>query len=673
MNTPSLLLRPSFPSSSNHLLSAALAGALCFATAGVADGASWIGGNGNWDNAFGSENWSPADEPDDNDDASFSTPHTVRLIISSPFVLSHSIGSLNMSGGSTLNMSGQPMSVSGSVALSGTNTRLVAPSSYLGVYDGNIGINSGSTLFLDNGSVSLDSLTSSRNLTISGGTLRGHGYVNLGDRGNYALNTTINNNGTITASNATSTSFPPPEPTRLYFGTSDYSATFDLDGSLETGIVHIDRNQTLETRIPLADAFNGSLSMVQNSTLIIDGRWLVGANTSWSLGTGGTLAIDNGAIAGTGGAPAGTATISGMAFTQAGGTITVMDADGTLVIDVPYIFSGGLHNNAGRVILKKSATIGAGATFAGTGALIIANGSQTVTEPGANLNTVVNLQGALRIGSSHTITELAAKKLQMAPTGELHVDIIGTATNQSDRIVVSGIAELNGSLNLDFGEVSPGVPFVPAVGQKFSVLSAGGGFTGTFKTLRPSAMPAGLAIKISYLPTVVEAEVISGDEYEIWVHGFPTVTTPADRLLTADPDHDGLSNLFEFALDDDPGSSSSSGKVIAKIAPVAGENVLTLTFPVRAANESYDTPGGEFLMIGMGDPYLHYKAQASADFTSFDLDVERVTGADATAIQAGLPALSPGWTYITCRSGGTATADPHKFMRLDISEGPLPP
>jgi hypothetical protein len=674
MKIPPCPLRAGFPSISNRLLSPALAAALGLTPADLASGATWIGGNGDWENASGHENWSPADEPDDGEDATFTTPHTVWLRVSSPFVLSHSIGTLNMSGGSTLNMGGEPLSVSAFVNLSGAGTRLVARGSYLGVNNGSISIGSGSTLFLDYGAIGLNSRTADRHLTISGGALVGYGNVIVDDRSDYNVDydTTINNNGTITASNASATYFPPPYAGRLYFGNSDYGARLDLDGSLEAGVVNIEHNQTLETKIPLADAFNGNLSMAQDSKLIIDRTWLSDPDT-WSLGTGGTMVIDNGATTGAGGIPAGTATIAGITFTQTGGTITVIDADGTLQIDVPYTFSGGLLNNSGRVILQKNATIAAGASFAGTGTLTIADGGEMVTEPGANANTVVDLQGSLRIGSSSTITDVAAKKLQMAPTADVHVDLIGTSSNQYDHVMVNGIAELNGTLNLHFGEVSPGVPFVPEVGQKFNILSASGGVTGTFKALATSAMSEGLTFKINYLPTAVEAEVISGDEFELWVHHFPSIASPADRLRTGDPDQDGLNNLVEFALDDDPGSSSPSGKVATRIASVNGQNVLTLTFPVRFANESYDTPGGEFLMIGLANPSLHYKAQATDNLTSFGLDVERVTGEDAAAIQAGLPILSPGWTYTTCRSAGPVIANPRTFMRLDISEGPLPP
>ena len=129
---------------------------------------------------------------------------------------------------------------------------------------------------------------------------------------------------------------------------------------------------------------------------------------------------------------------------------------------------------------------------------------------------------------------------------------------------------------------------------------------------------------------------------------------------------------MEFALDDDPANLAPSGKLRAKIAPVGGVDALTLTLPVRNANPYYESGGGEHLVIGFVTPYLHYLIQASDDLLGFVLDVDWVQGADATAIQTGLPPLSPGWLFYTFRSPGPVAGDPSEFMRLGILEAPLP-
>ncbi|WP_265594526.1 hypothetical protein [Haloferula sp. BvORR071] len=678
MRSSPVFLRPGFrPVISNRLLSAAVVLACGLAIVEVAGAAArtatWIGGDGDWDSVYGGESWSTAASPDTDDNAILNTDHTVRLIISKPWILTHMVGSINMSGSCTLKLNNRSINVAGLTSVSGNGTLLDGAGLSSLLLSRIITVSNGGTIFLDGGTIMLRSVTDSSSLTIgTGSMLSGNGVITTEENYSPPLSSNIVNNGLIAVSKPSVLPTTPPEPGELRIAPRSYYGFghLDLDGSTEAGVVTVGRNQTFITDLPLADEFNGSLSMFHDSHLEI------GSNSNpihWSLGSGGTIEIDNGATTGTGGAPAGTATIVGAGFTQTGGTISVADADGTLQLDVPYTFNGGLLNNQGRVILKKNASIGAGASFVGTGTLSIAEGSEVVTEAGANTDTALELQGSLRIGSANTIAEVTVQKLQMGPSGKLNVDITGTSPAQYDRVTVNGVAELNGTLSLRFGEESPGVPFVPAVGQKFNILSASGGVTGTFKTLDTSATPSGLAFRINYLSTGVEAEVVSDDKYELWINRFPAVASSSDRLYTADPDQDGLNNLMEFALDEDPSSGKLNGKVVTKIASVNGEKALTLTFPVHNAGAIYDSPEGEFLVIGMMEPYLHYKVQASDDLVTFPINVDQVSGADATAIQADLPALGAGWSYITCRSHGPLAGNHLGFLRLDISEGPLPP
>ena len=84
--------------------------------------------------------------------------------------------------------------------------------------------------------------------------------------------------------------------------------------------------------VPLADIFNGDINLFQNSTLDI--------SNSWTLGTG-TIDVNNGATGIFPAIPAGVAFIGGGAFAQNGGTITVMDTDGTLQFDAVYTQNAG--------------------------------------------------------------------------------------------------------------------------------------------------------------------------------------------------------------------------------------------------------------------------------------------------------------------------------------------
>jgi hypothetical protein len=64
---------------------------------------------------------------------------------------------------------------------------------------------------------------------------------------------------------------------------------------------------------------------------------------------------------------------------------------------------------------------------------------------------------------------------------------------------------------------------------------------------------------------------------------------------------------------------------------------------------------------------MRVTVEGSNDLDTWLLDIDEVTGPDATAIQAGLPALSSGdWTYRTFRSLGPVTGDPAEFLRAKI-------
>ena len=90
----------------------------------------------------------------------------------------------------------------------------------------------------------------------------------------------------------------------------------------------------------------------------------------------------------------------------------------------------------------------------------------------------------------------------------MFVEIKGTALNAFDRLVASGDVVVDGYLNIDIDEVSPGVPFVPALGNTFNIIT-GNTVTGEFDFADVSGMPAGLAFHIDYLANAVQLQVVN--------------------------------------------------------------------------------------------------------------------------------------------------------------------
>jgi hypothetical protein len=346
----------------------AVLGILTLNTLAAAVQRTWIGGNANWD--LTNANWTGGDEPDSDDEALFNTANSVHLANAFEQLLG-----LNLSGGIDLFTNDNDMSVFGPVQLTGANTNLfIQGNPSLFVAD-DLTINSGADVRLIDGSLTVNKLVGSGLLDVNaGGTLSGWGAVNLNDAVT-AGSILLVNDGTISAvSDPIGHQTAPPLGT-FSINASDADTRIDLDGATNTGTVQVMRNQTLDINVPLASgSFRGSMNLFQNSTLDIP---------SWNL-TGGTITIDNGFLNNPlpdPDIPAGVAFLNGFAFTQAGGTINVLDGDGTLQFNTGFTQNGGTFVNNGQVVFNAPSVIGTRANFT----MPSANSSITVN-PGVTVN-----------------------------------------------------------------------------------------------------------------------------------------------------------------------------------------------------------------------------------------------------------------------------------------------
>jgi autotransporter-associated beta strand protein len=333
--------------------------------------------------------------------------------------------------------------------------------------------------------------------------------------------------------------------------------------------------------------------------------------------------------------------------------------------------------------------VGTNLTKDGPGTLIL-SGNNTYTQ-----NTVVN-QGILQIGNGGTTGTFGS----------------GAVTNNASLVIHRSLPEEVTELNI--GNLISGTGTLTHSGPAFTILSAANTYTGDTiindGTLSPSfaffadtaavrlsgdgtvdlfhaatdvidrlyidgvAQAAGMWGRIGSITELgadFESALITGDGLlSVTNSGSPFSEWAGDQGLTAgidgegdDPDQDGQDNLTEFALDGNPQSGASSGKVVGRIATVGGEQVLTLTLPVRTTVGAFS---GANALSAAGDG-VTYTIEGSDDLGSWLLDIDEVTGPDAAAIQAGLPALSSGdWTYRTFRSPGPVAGDPSDFLRARI-------
>lgn len=129
-----------------------------------------------------------------------------------------------------------------------------------------------------------------------------------------------------------------------------------------------------------------------------------------------------------------------------------------------------------------------------------------------------------------------------------------------------------------------------------------------------------------------------------------------------DADSDGLTNLQEFAFDENPLSGVRDDKSVVKIASVDGFPALTLTLPVR---DAVGTFSGADAISAEGDG-ITYRIEGSTDLASWTLEISEVTGADAATIQDGRPPLNTGWTYRTFRTPGPVSESVRELIRAVV-------
>lgn len=343
-------------------------------------------------------------------------------------------------------------------------------------------------------------------------------------------------------------------------------------------------------------------------------------------------------------------------------------------------FSGVISGNGAGTALTKT----------GAGKLVFSN-DNTYTQ-----NTVVT-QGILQIGTGGTTGSLGTgpvtNNASLVFNRSLPVDITeiqvsnlisgtGSLTHSGPAFtILSADNTYTGATIITNGTLSLNTPFFA---DTSSIQVSGTGKLDLFHALTDTvdtffingaAQATGLWGRIGSQvlysnPAIHETAFLTGDGLlSVTSSGTPYSLWAADKGLTAgnngptdNPDNDGLNNLGEFAFDGNPLSGANTGKIVVKVANVGGEQALTLTLPVRTSVDAFS--GATALTANSPADGVTYTIEGSDTLNSWLLDIDEVIGADATAIQSGLPALSgSGWSYRTFRSPGPITGDPGEFLR----------
>lgn len=312
----------------------------------------------------------------------------------------------------------------------------------------------------------------------------------------------------------------------------------DWDGT-GSGVLAANNNGTLELRdVGAAFGFAGTVEVSNNSRVLANGFAL-------DFNPGSTINLTGGTYESTQHIP-----IGGAVIVNAGAASTLKPGNSTFVT-----FEAGSSTtlNGNLQLDSIDGEIEAGATFSGSGALIIPELSHVTLEPNANANVLVINDGTLQPNGFNTVGRVDVKDYQQGVTGTLVAELTGTALNQYDRVVVNGNAVLDGNV-----EVQLDGGFAPVLGNEFNILSASGGLTGAVAIDQPGNLPPGLFFNARFEPTILQIVVtdsLPGDynrdnsvdaaDYIVWRKMFGAAV--AD-FVSADGNGDGLIDDDDYGV-----------------------------------------------------------------------------------------------------------------------------
>ncbi len=104
-------------------------------------------------------------------------------------------------------------------------------------------------------------------------------------------------------------------------------------------------------------------------------------------------------------------------------------------------------------------------------------------------------------------------------------------------------------------------------------------------TVREGSYEGTVTVNSSGQVSFISQTAPASSPYDTWIATFPTITAPADKLESADPDGDGFKNLMEFVLNGNP---SVSNTAIAPTLNASGSNFV-FNFNRRDDSESPET------------------------------------------------------------------------------------
>jgi autotransporter-associated beta strand protein len=310
---------------------------------------------------------------------------------------------------------------------------------------------------------------------------------------------------------------------------------------------------------------------------------------------------------------------------------------GTLTLTQPSTFTGPLNVNTGTLVVNNTlaqttTTVAAGATLGGsfvTAGPVTVNGTLA---PGVTVGTASG-SSSLTLAAGSTFAAQIADWNGAAGTGYDTADFASvniTATNGSKLTVqvdATGLLNFTESAR-DFVIASADAAPTGLTASNWQVNVTGFTGSGTW-----SLVVEGSNLVLSYEP--------GASGYGTWIAGFPGLS---DSSVNGDPDKDGITNLVEYVLNGQPGTSST------QILPqaITGGGNLSFSFVRRAESK------GDTIQIFQHGP----------DLVSWtDVAIPATSGGNVT-ITADSPSAGLETVVVTIPTGTSTTL----FARLKVTQ-----
>ena len=338
---------------------------------------------------------------------------------------------------------------------------------------------------------------------------------------------------------------------------------------------------------------------------------------------------------------------------------------GKFAIGGQATYTGDTFVNAGTLLVNGAVTsspivrVNRGGALGGTG---------SVTPPVA-----VN-GGAISPGT--TVGTLTTGPVTFEDGSSLAIDL-NTFAHTSDKLVINGGISTGGkTVNLTLTDLGGDVALPD--GTKFTLVDYTGTWAGTdLLTYAGSPLENQTTIAVganTYVVDYADAAVdgsaltltVTGANlttYGIWSDSFALqLPNRADRVASADPDHDGRTNAMEFALDGNPASSTNNGKMSFSTSDSNDEGSapdLTLTLAVRNGAVLGAGPDGS-VTLTVDD--IVYTIQGSGNLVDWNKAINEVTPASTL-----VPAPNTGWTARTFQVSDSDGLPEKRFIRANIT------